>query len=343
MKLFGQNSVVIFLYFILSYPLFYYAYKFGSPDFGNNDFYSYYHLYKSWDFKGIESPFNTRLISSFFIFLFNKVGFFYNSEISYHNPLIDQRVLFSAIFFNYLSIVMTAFVIYKMINNFFKNNLFAFMFGLLVFLGFGALFYSINTLTESFSILLFSLIFFAYQSKSYWIFPLLLITIIQREYIFFITGLISLVHYFFHKTEKKYFLLVFISSILGFGIYFVLRKTFFYTPYFSSQLDFTDFFPRLLHPGFPLGEYIRQSFFNQNILLIYLFVLLYKLYMKMSINKINILIVALLYCQVHFVAIVSVLGNSCGRYFYVTLPLILFFIASEIKPLISTYLNSESK
>src|SRR3972149_2435924 len=98
MKLYTQNSIVIFLYFILSYPLFYYAYKFGSPDFGNNDFYSYYHLYKNWDFREVESPFNTRLISSFFIFLFNKLGFFYNSQISYHNQGIDQRVFFNAIF-----------------------------------------------------------------------------------------------------------------------------------------------------------------------------------------------------------------------------------------------------
>lgn len=343
MKDYKQNSIVIFLYIILSYPLFYYAYKFGSPDFGNSDFYNYYHLYKSWDFKAVESPFNTRLISSFFIFLFNKIGFFYNAEINYHNPAIDQKVFFNAIFFNYLSFVAYAFVIYKMICKFFINKFFSFVIGLIPFLSFGALFYSLNTLTESFSVFLFALIFFAYQSRSYWVIPLLLLAVIQREYIFFIMGLISLMHYFFDKSEKKYFLSVFLFSILGFVIYFVLRKTLFFTPYFSSQLEFPDIISRLLHPGFPVGDYIRQSFMNQNILLLYLFVVFYKMYKKIDIDKLNLSTVILLYIQAHFVSIVAVLGNSCGRYFYVTLPLILFYMAKEIEPLLSSYLKTETK
>lgn len=342
MKLYIQNLIVIFLYAALSYPLFYYAYKFGSPDFGNNDFYSYYHLYNNWDFKQVESPFNTRLISSFFIYLFNKIGFFYNAEINYHHPMIDQRVFFNALFFNYLSLVITAFIIYKTICKFFVNKFFAFFSGTMTFLGFGALFYSLNTLTESFSILLFTLIFFAYQSRSYWIAPLLLLAVIQREYIFFIMGLVSIVHYFFYKSEKKYFFSVFIFSVLGFGIYYILRKTVFFTPYFSSQLDFPNLFARILHPGFPIGEYIRQSFLNQNILLLYIFIILYKLVKKSAIDKLNLAIVLLLYLQAHFVSILAVLGNSCGRYFYITLPLLIFFIAKEIRPLLSSYLKFDS-
>lgn len=342
MRAIKENSIIVFLYFLLSYPLFYYAYKFGSPDFGNNDFYSYYHLYKNWDFDAVESPFNTRLISSFFIFLFNQIGFFYKTKISYYNIAIDQRVFFNAVFVNYLSLVMTAYVMYKMIYKFFLNKLFAFASGLLAFLGFGALFYSLNTLTESFSILLFALIYYSYQSRSNWIIPLLFLAVLQREYIFFITGLVSLVHYLFDKSERKYFISIFAYSILGFGIYYILRKTLFYTPYFSSQLDISNLFERLFNPGFPIGEYFRQSFLNQNIFLLYILILIYKIYNRLSFDKLNLFIVFLLYVQAHFVSIVAVLGNSCGRYFYITLPLIVFFIAQEVAPLIVSNIQIEN-
>ena len=46
-----------FIYLLLAFPMFYYVYKFGNPMFGTNDFFSYYRLYKDWDFTGVEAPF----------------------------------------------------------------------------------------------------------------------------------------------------------------------------------------------------------------------------------------------------------------------------------------------
>ena len=342
-KFFNHNLLTLLSYFLLSYPMFYYAYKFGVPDFGNIDFYDYYHLYKNWDFSKVRSPFNTRLVSSFFIYLFNKIGFFYNAEISYHHPGIDQKVFFNAIFFNYISLVFTAFTIYKMIVYLYKNKVFAWTIGLLVFLGFGSLFYSINTLTESFSFLLFAVIYFLYlQKNKSWIFVLLMIAVIQREYIFLVLGLVSLIEYII-KENKKYYLLIFISSILFFSIYYILRKTIFYTEDYSYQLNIYRLIENLFNPQFPIAPYIRQSLLNQNILILYLLIIFYKYLNKLNLNCINLLITIALILQSHFISFAAVLGNSCGRYFYITLPILLYFISEEIYPLIFNYYTNPNK
>jgi len=337
----NRNFIPLLIYFFLSYPLFYFAYKFGNPDFGNTDFYQYYFLYKDWEFSKVISPFNTRIISSFLIYLLNKTGLFYSTEINYHNSYIDQQVYFNAIFFNYICLVFTAFVVFKMINTFFKNMLFAFITGLLVFLGFGALFYSLNPLTDSFSYLLFSLIFFFYLLRNYLLLPLLLMAVFQREYIFFVMGLISLVDAIYYKNEKKYFLIVFFSSLFCFLLYYVLRKTLFYTPDFSNQLNFKNLFTTLFHPHFPGMSYLRQSLLNQNILILYGCIILYKIRKKISYNRVYLLISILLVAQSHFISLASNLGNNCGRYFYITLPVFLYYIAYEAYPLLSGYLKTE--
>lgn len=333
-KIFNHNLLTLLSYFLLSYPMFYYAYKFGVPDFGNIDFYDYYHLYKNWDFSKVRSPFNTRLVSSFFIYIFNKIGFFYNAEISYQHPGIDQKVFFNAIFFNYICLVFTAFTIYKMIVYFYKNKVFAWTIGLLVFLGFGSLFYSLNTLTESFSFLLFSLIYFLYLLKNKsWIFVLLIMAVIQREYIFFVIGLVSLIDLMVRE-EKRYYFIVFISSILFFFIYYILRKTVFYTTAHSDQLNISKLIENLFNPQFPIGPYIRQSLLNQNILILYFSVIIYKFLNKLNFNHINLLITLSFVLQANFISFAAILGNSCGRYFYITLPILLYYFSEEIYPLI---------
>lgn len=327
------------LYILFSYPIFYFAYKFGSPDFGNIDFYNYYHLYKDWDFSKVASPFNTRIFSSWFIYLIYKSSFFYNSEIAFSNPLIEQRVFFSAVFFNWISAFLSAYAILILVNKYLQNRLYAFFIGLLFFLGFGIQFYCINTLTESFSILLFTVMLYFFFKRSYWIIPLLAVSVLQREYLFFIFGLMGLLYYFKDKTNRMYYINTLVASLLFFFVYIILRKTFFFTPEHANQLDFASYGQRFLTWQFPIGEYIRQSFLNQNLFLFYLMIIGYKWQNKIEFNKFNLLLITLLYLQAHFISVAAVLGNSAGRYFYVTTPLILLYVAIELKPLLQQYLN----
>ena len=65
---------VLLTYFILSYGLFFYAYKFSQPDIqGLKDYEQYQLMYNGWNFNEVESPFNTRIISTYGIYLLNNL------------------------------------------------------------------------------------------------------------------------------------------------------------------------------------------------------------------------------------------------------------------------------
>ncbi|MCX8081224.1 MAG: hypothetical protein N3F09_08315 [Bacteroidia bacterium] len=323
------------MFFILTYPLFYYAYKFGSPDFGNIDFYHYYHLYKDFDIEKVQSPFNIRLVSPFLVYLFYKSGIYYNAEISYHNPMIDQQVFFSSIAVNYLFFVGTLVVVMKLIEPIITNTFTAFLTTLIYGYSFATLFYTLNTLTESASVFMFALAFYYYLKRNFRILLILFVAVFQREYILMAFGLIALYDFVALKENKKFFISVFIGSVLFFTVYIVLRKTYFYTPHHDEQFEVGKFFYRLLNPGFPAGEYIRQSFLNQNIFLLYLFLVTYKLINKIQIqSKHSLFLNILLYVQVNLISIFAVLGNSTGRYFSLLLPLTFYSLVLELKKLL---------
>ena len=67
------------IYGTLAFPLFYFVYKYGTPDMGLNDFYSYYKLYASWDIEHVDAPFNMRLLSYFIVNLMNRTGLNYET------------------------------------------------------------------------------------------------------------------------------------------------------------------------------------------------------------------------------------------------------------------------
>ncbi len=326
--------IELFLLVLFSYPLFYYAYKFGTPDLGNSDFYSYYSLYKSWDFNGVVSPFNTRLISPYLVYLLHQTGLYYDTTISFQNPLISQRVFFSAVFFNYGCTVLTAWVVTRMVWRQFQNRAYALLFGAAYLLGFGTLFYSINPLTDAFSYLLCALIFEAYFLRSWWILPLLVMAVVQREIIFAYIALMALFDGVLKRTPRKYALGAFVASILGAISYVVLRKTIFYTSKHSEQMEVSSFLDRILHPQIDVGDYIRQVFLNQNILLFYLLVIAYKLFKKLSVNQGNATLIAALYLQGVVIGLVALLGNNLGRFVNLLSPMILLFVALELKSLL---------
>src|SRR4051812_41245299 len=104
------------VYFLLIFPLFYFVYKYGTPNFGLKDFYDYYKMYKDWDIEHTEAPFNMRLVSSFFVYLMNKAGLYYDTETAYDVLGMDKHVFFNAVFFNFLCVVTTCSVLFAMIQ-----------------------------------------------------------------------------------------------------------------------------------------------------------------------------------------------------------------------------------
>lgn len=300
--------------------------------YGTNDFFSYYKLYQNWDIQHIDAPFNMRLLSSFFVFLLNKMGLHYDTICAFDQFKLDKQVFFNAIFFNYICITTTCVVIYNTINKYFRNPLLSFIAGLIYLLGFGTLFYEFMPITDALSILLFAIILYLYLEKSYWLIVPLLLLVMQREYVFLALGLMTVLD--FWKFKFKFYLHIFFVCIICFSIYFILRKTLFYTPKYDYQASPTFFLNSLFKLKFPLIPYIKQTLMTLNIFIVYILVVIYKKWKGFEIDKFNLLKLALLFLQINIISFAAVFGNNTGRYFYILIPLVIFQLIKEVNPIV---------
>lgn len=342
--LFNSNLIVLSAFVLLSYPLFYFSYKFCLPDFGGQDFYSYYSLYKDWDFERMVCPHNMRVISAFCIFLMNKIGFYYDTEIVFTTfyPQFDQQVFFNAIFFNYICVVLTCMLLYRLVLQHSENKLYSFLAGCTYLLGFGTLFFSLKPLTESCGVLLLAITFYYYIKRSYWIFILLPIALFQREYIFIVFGIISLVDFYFNR--MKYCLGILVISVLLFSVFIVLRKTLFHTPHFEYQMSVHSILYALMYlSAIDWASFIKQSILLSNLLFLYFFVVIYKQVHHFSVNNNYLVNIIFLLVQVLIMGIMIQGAENVGRIFYYTTPILIFYLFVELKPLLSSYIHLEKQ
>lgn len=325
-------SLLWILYALLAFPSFYFVYKFGNPLYGTNDFFSYYQLYQNWDIQAVEAPFNMRLLSSFFVFIFNKIGFYYETAAAFDQFKLSKQVFFNAVLLNYVWIITTCVVICQTVQKYLHQPLISFFSGLLYLLGFGTLFYEMMPITDALSVLLFAIIFRLYLAQSYLIIGPLVLLILQREYVFLALGLITVLD--FLKLKSNYYLHVLVACVLCFLTYYTLRKTLFFTPRFDYQASPTYFIENVFTLKFPLWPYIKQVCMTLNITLIYLLIIGYKKMKKMSIDTYNFLKITLLFLQINVISFVAAFGNNTGRYFYILIPLVIFQLVKEVQPLI---------
>ena len=319
------------MYALLAFPMFYFVYKYGTPDFGMKDFYDYYKLYSNWDLEHVDAPFNMRLLSTFFVYLMNKAGLHYNTSVAFAQTGLSQQVFFNAVLFNYLCITATCSVLFLLLRKYTQNTLLSFSGGTLYLLGFGTMFFEFMPITDAFSVLFFAVILYFYLTKNYLVFLPLLLMIIQREYIFMALGLVALMDYW--KYREKFFLHILLGCVLCFAIYFVLRKTVFYTPKYDHQASFSFFLSSLFKLKFELGPYIKQTMMTLNLFILYFLIIAYKKYKKMSFDSFEALKLFLLFLQINLISFAAVFGNNTGRYFYILVPLIIFYLVKEVKPL----------
>lgn len=321
--------VKIWLVFaLLAFPAFYFVYKYGHPNFGLKDFHDYYKLYKEMDIQSVDAPFNMRLLSTFFVHLIYKAGFHYQTEIVFDSLGMDKNVFFSAVLFNYLCVVSTCVVIFFTIKIKFKNTLLSFIGGVFYLLGFGTLFYELMPITDALSVLIFSIVFIMYLHKSYWIIVPLLLLIVQREYIFMALGLIALMD--FWKFKEKYYLGILFACILCFTFYFILRKTYFYTPKYDHQASFGYFISSIFKLQFPLIPYLKQTLMSMNLFVLYVSFILYKKFKGFVISdKFGLVKQVALFLQINIISFAAVFGNNTGRYFYILIPMVIYQLILE--------------
>jgi len=331
-----KYTLLFFLFTLLGYPLFYYAYKYGTPAFGGLDVLSYYKLYDGWQFSKVDSPFNQRIISSYAVYLLHETGLTYPTDTAIKAFGLDPSVYFCALLFNFLCVVASCLVIYRTVEKQLNAGpLFSFLAGLLFLLGFGTLCFLVSALTDALSVLLVALLFKSFLEKSWWQAPLLLLAAFQREYIFFVFGLIAAMHWLFQKQERRYYLLVLAGNIGGFLVYFICRKTIFYTPRFTHQIDFGQFLSNIAISIQDVGAYFRQTFLIQNLVFIYLGVCAYKYVSKLPVTRLHLFIVFALLIEVVALSLLVRLGNNTGRYFYMTAPIVIYYLALEAAPLLA--------
>jgi hypothetical protein len=329
LKTFFKISLV---YALLAFPMFYFVYKYGTPDLGMKDFYDYYKLYSNWDLEHVDAPFNMRLLSTFFVYVMNQSGLHYNTTVAFAQTGLDQQVFFNAVLFNYLCITATCSVLFYLFKKQGQSTLLSFSGGALYLLGFGTLFFEFMPITDAFSVLFFTIILYLYLTKNYLIILPLLLMIIQREYIFMALGLLALLDYW--KLREKFHLHILLGCVLCFAIYFILRKTIFFTPKYDHQASFSFFLSSLFKLKFSLGPYIRQTIMTLNLFILYFLIMAYKKYKKLNIGSFDALKLFLLFVQINLISFAAVFGNNTGRYFYILVPLVIFYLVKEAKPLL---------
>lgn len=328
-----KHTLLFLVFALLGYPLLYYAYKFGTPAFGGLDVFSYNKLYENWDFAHVDSPFNQRIISSFIIHLIYKSGIHYPTETAVSAFKILPAVYFSALLFNFLCVITTCVVIYRTAEKFLKTQpLLSFIAGALFLFGFGSINFLITALSDALSVLMVAGIFYYFLGKSKWQYLILLLAVFQREYIFFVFGLMAALHWIYEKKERRYYTAVIAVNVFCFMLYFIGRKTIFFTPRYVHQISFGQMISNIALSIQDIGAYVRQTFFIQNLLLIYFGLLIYKWRKKMQIMRFHLLVIFALLAEIVILSLLTRLGNNTGRYFYMVAPVIVFYTLSELLP-----------
>ncbi|MBK9283192.1 MAG: hypothetical protein IPM51_02625 [Sphingobacteriaceae bacterium] len=329
---------VLIIYALLVFPIFYFVYKFGILLKGYDDAKWYLKMYFDLTSDEVPSPFNMRLISASIIHCMQSLGLHYHTECAIDAfPLVDKSFFFNNILFNFACITLTAFSLFIIFVKLGFGQVLSFIAGTLYTLGFGSLFYLMMPGPDALSVLIFTWILFFYIKKSYWLIPLFILLIFQREYYFLAFMVIAFMDFIKYKREK-YYLFVLLINISCFILYYVLRKTIFHTHHWSHQTSPTFLFSSLLDNHIEIIPMIRQSLMTMNLFFIYLFILAYKYYFKQTILKHHLYVSLIALLQITLLSFAATFGNNNGRYFYLLAPLILYYLLSELKPLLENKL-----
>jgi hypothetical protein len=261
----------------------------------------------------------------------DRIGLMYPTECAIDAyPQFNKSYFFNNIFFNFFCIALTSFSLFKIFKKLKFNILFAFMAGLIYLLGFGTLFYLMMPGPDALSVLIFTWVVYFYIRKSYYLLPLMLALVFQREYYFLSFMVIAAMDFFKHR--EKYYVFIFLSNILGFAIYFILRKTVFHTYHWQHQTSPEFLITTLFNSDLQLVPLIKQTMMTLNIYLIYIGILMYKKWKGMPINTHYLLITLLLLAEITVLSYAATFGTNNGRYFYMNMPYFLYLMMLEMKP-----------
>lgn len=329
------KALSILGYILLGFPIFYFTYKFVSPDIsGQMDYYAYYIMYKDLSIQGVDAPTNMRLISSFLVHLFYKTGLYYPVPISFQNADYEPAVYFASVVTSWISAVITCFFIQKLVYNYSKNTVLSILIGSTYLLQYGTIIWGSGGLADGFSTMLFCLLFYFWKSgRMRWFLLLLPLAIFQREIILMAFGIIffaDLLYKIMMKEKVRSSFLLLVYSISLFAVYFILRETIFFTPKYSGYVSPSFYSNMFNNQNLNLFKFLRGVILSQNILIILSIVLGYSMYKKIKINYIEVAHVYTNFIGIIFVCFVLMVLPEAGRYYYISSPYLIYLLGVQI-------------
>src|ERR1043165_4427803 len=115
-----RDLLLCAVFLCLSFPLFYFVYKFGDPEPISHDFFQYYRLYLNWDVHNVVAPLNMRLVGPFIVHVFYKLNLYYDTDTAfdmYSGWGFLEQVYFNAVLFNWICVALTSVVIYGILTD----------------------------------------------------------------------------------------------------------------------------------------------------------------------------------------------------------------------------------
>ncbi len=210
---------------MISYGLFYFVYKYYTPDYGGRDYYHYVAIYKHpLNFKAGDAPFAYRQLSAILTNVVWRLGIYRDTKIAFASA--DPRVFFAAIFANWLALVACATVVAAtsriLVSN--AGDGWSLLAGALCFFDFFAQQGVLAGLSEGVSWLLVAIGFLGWVRRSLPILAtVIVLSIVQRETIPVVFGALSVFGMLLQRDAWRFHLKVLAISVIAILLYLGMR------------------------------------------------------------------------------------------------------------------------
>lgn len=256
-------SIRCSLLVLLTYGLFYYAYKFHIPWSAANDFASYYPMYLHPLALNSRAPFVYRQVNALLVHAIWKSGLYYRDAIWFRDPFYDQHVFFAALLANYSALIAACAVVSEIVERHLEGEhlLLPLTGAALCLLSFLTMIHVITGMSEGVTWLFMAILYDLYdRGKLGWLCAVMTVTIFVHETIPMAFVAIALL--------DKRSIRVAVWSALCFVAYLVVRIWILPVPGHEEQLRPLAMLAILTR--FRLtGSFAFQAILSQNILAIY--------------------------------------------------------------------------
>jgi hypothetical protein len=251
---------------VTSYGLLYFTYKFAKPWPGSNDYYAnYYFMYLSpLDVHAAPAPYNLRQVSAVITHLVLATHLYVPNRTAAIVPGRYPNVLFAAMITNWAFLLLAAWLAGLIAEEELghPNAVAALIAGFLCLLAFQTPFFVLSGLTEGVNWFLLAAGFLAYLRRARsWLLLVLIVSIVQRESIPIIMGVIAACDLAISREDKRFKMQTIAAALACFTVYFLARR--FFLSGSESETHFAAMLASIRHPG-PASTFLSQMVLTQS-------------------------------------------------------------------------------